>query len=69
MMGMQIFVGGPQLNAPIQQSSLPPGVRAVAEVAWHSVTIAFLYLWPIFLIIALTVGVGLRQGSRGVLLR
>jgi hypothetical protein len=36
MMGMQIFVGSPQLNAPIQQSSLPPGIRAVAEVAWHS---------------------------------
>ena len=41
MMGMQIFVGSPQLNAPIQQSSLPPGIRAVAEVAWHSVTTAY----------------------------
>ena len=44
MMGMQIFVGGPQLNAPIQQSSLPPGIRAVAEVAWHSVTTAYVLM-------------------------
>nr|WP_315471893.1 hypothetical protein [uncultured Rhodoferax sp.] len=41
MMGMQIFVGSPLLNAPIQQSTLPLGVRAVAEVAWHSVTTAY----------------------------
>jgi len=108
MMGMQIFVGGPQLNAPIQQSSLPPGIRAVAEVAWHSVTTAYglmavallflfmnpsngalakyiiaqlvalsalfltysitrfgnvtsLYLWPLFLVIAATVGMGVRR--------
>ncbi len=107
MMGMQIFVGGPQLNAPIQQSSLPPGIRAVAEVAWNSVTTAYglmvvallylfmkpnngalakyiiaqlvalsllflicsitrfgnatsMYLWPLFLVIAATVGMGVR---------
>jgi hypothetical protein len=108
MMGMQIFVGSPQLNAPIQASSLPPGIRAVAEVAWHSVTTAYglmvmaliylffqpsngalakyivaqlvalsalfliysitrfgnitsLYLWPFFLVIAATVGMGVRK--------
>ncbi len=108
MMGMQIFVGSPQLNAPIQASSLPPGIRAVAEVAWHSVTTAYglmvvaliylfiqphngalakyivaqlialsalfliysvtrfdnvtsLYLWPFFLVIAATVGMGVRS--------
>jgi hypothetical protein len=108
MMGMQLFVGGPQLNAPIQQSSLPPGVRAVAEVAWHSVTTAYglmvvallylfmkpsngalatyiiaqlvalsmlfltysitrfgnatsMYLWPLFLVIAAAVGMGVRK--------
>ncbi|MCX7219563.1 MAG: hypothetical protein NTY70_11700 [Burkholderiales bacterium] len=116
MMGMQIFVGSPQLNAPIQQSSLPPGIRAVAEVAWHSVTTAYglmivalaylfmnpnnralakyiiaqllalsilfltysisrfgnvtsMYLWPVFLVIALTVGMGLRTRQSGVLSR
>lgn len=108
MMGMQIFVGGPQLHAPIQQSALPPGIRAVAEVAWHSVTTAYglmavallylfmkpsngtlakyiiaqlvalsmlfltfsitrfgnvtsMYLWPLFLVIAATVGMGVRK--------
>lgn len=108
MMGMQIFIGSPQLNAPIQQSALPPGIRAVAEVAWHSVTTAYglmvvaliylfmrpnngalakyiiaqlvalsilfltysitrfsnvtsIYLWPIFLVIAVTVGMGVRK--------
>lgn len=108
MMGMQIFVGSPQLNAPIQESALPPGIRAVAEVAWHSVTTAYglmvvallflflkpkngalaiyivaqlvalsmlfltysitrfgnvtsLYLWPLFLVIAATVGMGVRK--------
>ncbi|WP_295756153.1 hypothetical protein [Undibacterium sp.] len=116
MMGMQIFVGSPQLNAPIQQSSLPPGIRAVAEVAWHSVTTAYglmivalaylfmnpnnralakyiiaqllalsilfltysisrfgnvtsMYLWPVFLVIALTVGMGLRTRQSSVLSR
>lgn len=113
MMCMQIFVGSPQLNSPIQQSSLPPGIRAVAEVAWHSVTTAYglmivalvylfmnpnngalakyiiaqlvalsmlfltysisrfgnvtsMYLWPLFLVIAWTVGMGLRKGKSGV---
>ncbi len=108
MMGMQIFVGGPQLNAPIQESALAPGIRAVAEVAWHSVTTAYglmvvallylfmkpsngtlatyiiaqlvalsmlfltysitrfgnvtsMYLWPLFLVIAATVGMGVRK--------
>jgi hypothetical protein len=116
MMGMQIFVGSPQLNAPIQQSSLPPGIRAVAEVAWHSVTTAYglmivalaylfmnpnnralakyiiaqllalsmlfltysisrfgnvtsMYLWPVFLVIALTIGMGLCTRQSGVLSR
>jgi hypothetical protein len=41
MLGMHVFVGGPQLNAPIQNSGLPDGIRAVSEVAWHSVTAAF----------------------------
>ncbi len=41
MLGMHVFVGGPQLNAPIQASALPDGIRAVSEVAWHSVTAAF----------------------------
>ncbi len=108
MMGMKIFVVGPQLNAPIQQSSLPPNIRAVAEVDWHSVTTAYglmvvallylsmkpdngalakyiiaqlvalsmlfltysvtrfgnvtsLYLLPLFLVIAVTVGMGARK--------
>jgi hypothetical protein len=116
MMGMQIFVGSPQLNAPIQQSSLPPGIRAIAEVAWHSVTTAYglmigalaylfmnpnngalakyiiaqllalsmlfltysisrfgnvtsMYLWPVFLVIALTIGMGLRTRQSSVLSR
>lgn len=108
MMGMQVFVGSPQLNLPIQQSTLPPNIRAVAEVAWHSVTAAYglmvaallylcmkpgnaalakyiiaqlialstlfliysitrfgnvtsMYLWPIFLVISVTVGMGVRK--------
>ncbi|AZP10727.1 hypothetical protein [Undibacterium parvum] len=116
MIGMQIFVGSPQLNAPIQQSSLPPGIRAIAEVAWRSVTTAYglmivalaylfmnpnnralakyiiaqllalsilfltysisrfgnvtsMYLWPVFLVIALTVGMGLRTRQSSVLSR
>jgi len=106
LLGMHVFVGGPQLNAPIQNSALPHGVRAVSEVAWHSVTAAFalmaaalaylaaapnsralakyivsqlfllsmlfvsysvsrfgnvtsMYLWPIFLVVAAIVGMGL----------
>lgn len=108
MVGMQIFVGGPQLNAPVQQSSLPQNIRAIAEVAWNSVTTAYglmaaallylsmkpnnealakyiivqlgalsilflvcsitrfgnvtsMYLWPLFLVIAVTVGMGVRK--------
>lgn len=108
MLGMHVFVGGPQLNAPIQNSALPHGVRAVSEVAWHSVTAAFalmaaglaylaaapnngalakyivsqlfllsmlfvsysvsrfgnvtsMYLWPIFLVIAAIVGMGMAK--------
>lgn len=41
MLGMHVFVGGPQLNAPIQDSALPSAIRAVSEVAWHSVTATF----------------------------
>ena len=113
MLGMHVFVGGPQLNAPIQNSALPHGIRAVSEVAWHSVTAAFalmaaalaylaaapnngglakyivsqlvllamlflsysvsrfgnvtsMYLWPLFLIIAAIVGMGLAKSRSHV---
>lgn len=108
MMGMQVFVGSQQFNAPIQKNSLPPDIRAVVEIAWHSVTTAYglmvaaliylfmkpnngalakyiiaqlvalsmlfltysitrfgdvtsMYLWPLFLVIAVTVGIGVRK--------
>lgn len=113
MLGMHVFVGGPQLHAPIQNSALPHGIRAVSEVAWHSVTAAFalmaaalaylaaapnngglakyivsqlvllsmlflsysvsrfgnvtsMYLWPLFLIIAAIVGMGLAKSRSHV---
>lgn len=41
MLSIHVFVGGPQLNAPIQASALPAGIRAVSEVAWQSVAMAY----------------------------
>lgn len=42
MMGLtvliHVFAGGPEIHDPIQASSLPPTVRAVAAVIWHAIT-------------------------------
>jgi len=38
------FVGGPEINAPVQSSGLDPVVRAVSAVVWHALTALFLVL-------------------------
>ncbi|MEL7151813.1 MAG: hypothetical protein AAGK71_13835 [Pseudomonadota bacterium] len=38
------FVGGPEVNAPVQSSGLDPVVRAVSAVVWHALTALFLVL-------------------------
>ena len=38
------FLGGPEVNAPVQESALDPVVRAVMAVAWHALTALFLAL-------------------------
>ncbi|MEX3014967.1 hypothetical protein [Gymnodinialimonas hymeniacidonis] len=35
------FVGGPEVNAPVQGSGLDPLVRAVSAVVWHALTALF----------------------------
>lgn len=36
------FMGGPEINAPIQLSELHPLVRAISAVIWHALTALFL---------------------------
>ena len=38
------FMGGPEINAPIQSSALDPVVRSVAAVVWHVITALALVL-------------------------
>ena len=38
------FVGGPEINSPVQSSGLDPVVRAVSAVVWHALTALFLVL-------------------------
>lgn len=38
------LVGGPEINAPVQASTLDPVVRAVFTVVWHALTALFLVL-------------------------
>ncbi|WP_341861831.1 hypothetical protein [Gymnodinialimonas sp. 57CJ19] len=35
------FMGGPEVNAPVQASGLDPLVRAVSAVVWHALTAIF----------------------------
>ncbi len=35
------FMGGPEVNAPVQGSGLDPLVRAVSAVVWHALTALF----------------------------
>ncbi len=35
------FMGGPEINAPVQGSELHPLVRAVSAVVWHALTALF----------------------------
>jgi len=37
--GVHVFLGGPEIHLPIQESNLAPPVRAVAAVVWHAVTV------------------------------
>ena len=42
--GIHAFVGGPEINAPVQQSTLDPVVRSVSAVVWHALTVLFLIM-------------------------
>lgn len=35
------FMGGPEINAPIQASELHPLIRAISAVIWHALTALF----------------------------
>ncbi|WP_134344193.1 hypothetical protein [Flavobacterium psychrophilum] len=41
---IHVFIGGPKLNDPIQQSTLSNGIRTVSEVAWHSFTATYVLM-------------------------
>lgn len=36
---VHVFLGGPEIHWVIQDSTLPPDVRAVAAVIWHAITV------------------------------
>lgn len=38
------LIGGPEINAPVQISTLDPVVRAVSAVVWHALTAIFTVL-------------------------
>ncbi|WP_299424975.1 hypothetical protein [uncultured Shimia sp.] len=40
--GVHVFLGGPEIHVPIQESELHPAVRAVGAVVWHAVTVMLL---------------------------
>lgn len=40
--GVHVFLGGPEIHLPIQESELAPPVRAVGAVIWHAVTVILL---------------------------
>lgn len=40
--GVHVFLGGPEIHVPIQESDLNPAVRAVGAVVWHGVTVVLL---------------------------
>jgi len=42
--GIHAFVGGPEINRPVQQSALDPVVRSVVAVIWHAITALALVL-------------------------
>lgn len=35
---IHVFMGGPEVSLPVQQSDLPEVVRAVSIVVWHAIT-------------------------------
>lgn len=41
---IHIFMGGPEVMAPIRKSSLHKVVRAVADVVWHGVTVVLIVI-------------------------
>ena len=36
---VHVFMGGPEINAPVRASALDEVVRSVSTVAWHAVTV------------------------------
>ena len=42
--GIHAFAGGPEINAPVQSSTLDPVVRSVMAVVWHAITALALVL-------------------------
>ncbi|MEM8592672.1 MAG: hypothetical protein AAGF13_09110 [Pseudomonadota bacterium] len=38
------FLGGPEINVPVQTSKLDPVVRSVSGVVWHTLTALFLIM-------------------------
>lgn len=40
--GVHVFLGGPEIHVPIQESDLHPVIRAVGAVVWHAVTVMLL---------------------------
>jgi hypothetical protein len=37
--GVHVFIGGPEIDAPVRASDLPDVVRATAHVVWHMVSL------------------------------
>ena len=41
---IHVFIGGPEINTPIQNAPLDPVVRSVSAVIWHALTALFVVL-------------------------
>ncbi|ABD55572.1 hypothetical protein Jann_2655 [Jannaschia sp. CCS1] len=54
------FMGGPEINAPIQASDLHPFIRAISAVIWHALTALFVIFGVALLWTA-------RDGSRALI--
>lgn len=42
--GVHVFLGGPEINAPVRQSDLPELVRVTSWVVWHGISVILIVI-------------------------
>ena len=57
--GIHAFLGGPEINAPVQAADLDPVVRSVMDVVWHALTGLFLIFGAALIWISRSRNIGL----------